>query len=62
MSLRPYAGAADDAGIGRVRQAALAVDGDGWLPGPDVAEGPAEACTVVQRQPRYRKPLAAVSR
>ncbi|GAB4059918.1 GNAT family N-acetyltransferase [Catellatospora paridis] len=48
MGLRAYAGPDDDEQIERVRQAVLAVDGDGWLPGPDGGEVPAEACVVAE--------------
>lgn len=47
MALRAYAGPADDEQIERVRQAALAVDGDVWLPGPG-GDLPAEACVVAE--------------
>ncbi|MEU8003514.1 GNAT family N-acetyltransferase [Catellatospora sp. NPDC049111] len=47
MGLRGYAGPGDDEQIERVRQAALAVDGDVWLPGPD-GDLPGEARVVAQ--------------
>ncbi len=43
MRLRRYAGVGDDPAITRLRQAIRGVEGDVWLPGPDIGEAPAEA-------------------
>ncbi|WP_196279477.1 GNAT family N-acetyltransferase [Catellatospora vulcania] len=48
MEIRAYAGPADDDQLARVRQAALAVDGAVWLPGPDFDMTPAETFVVAE--------------
>ncbi|MEV0456308.1 GNAT family N-acetyltransferase [Catellatospora methionotrophica] len=48
MKIRAYAGPSDDAQIARVRQAALTVDGDVWLPGPDLGATSAETFVVAE--------------
>jgi ribosomal protein S18 acetylase RimI-like enzyme len=48
MRLRPYEKPKDDNHIARVRDAARAVDGDVWLPGPDTDDGPAQACRLAE--------------
>ncbi|WP_144126743.1 GNAT family N-acetyltransferase [Catellatospora sichuanensis] len=47
MGLRAYTGPDDDEQITRVRQAAQAVDGDVWLPGPG-DDVPDDACVVAE--------------
>jgi mycothiol synthase len=48
VRLRAYQKPKDDHHIARVRDAARAVDGDVWLPGPDTDDGPAEACRLAE--------------